>query len=100
MVVGWDLHSTEWFLIEALIQKSGVSVLVDHAEGMWHGAKSRPRSGSYFIPGWRALPESNGETPAAPRQRSSGHTPFEPPTDHSVYENGFHSHARPPASGE
>lgn len=28
------------------------------------------------------------------------HQPYTPPTDHSVYENGFHSHARSQASGE
>jgi hypothetical protein len=28
------------------------------------------------------------------------HTPFQPPTDHSVYENGFQTHARSQASGE
>lgn len=28
------------------------------------------------------------------------HTPYQPPEDHSVYENGFHAHARPQASGE
>ncbi|MGW5711641.1 hypothetical protein [Streptomyces olivaceus] len=28
------------------------------------------------------------------------HQPFQPPADHSVYENGFHTHARPQASGE
>ncbi|MCZ1014025.1 hypothetical protein [Streptomyces noursei] len=38
-----------------------------------------------------------------PNLRSVGgkkHQPYSPPTDHSVYENGFHSHARPQASGE
>ncbi|MCX5528997.1 mucin-2 [Streptomyces sp. NBC_00006] len=100
MVVGWELQSNEWFLIEAFIKKSGVSVLVDHAGGMWQNAKSRPRSGSYFIPGWRALPEISGEAPAAPRQQSKSHQPYTPPTDPSVYESGFHSHARPQASGE
>jgi hypothetical protein len=38
-----------------------------------------------------------------PPLRSVGgqkHKPYEPPTDHSVYENGFHTHARPQASGE
>lgn len=44
-------------------------------------------------------PEPNGK----PELRPVGgikHQPYTPPTDHSVYESGFHSHARPQASGE
>jgi len=31
---------------------------------------------------------------------SNKHQPFQPPADHSVYENGFHTHARTQAAGE
>jgi hypothetical protein len=43
------------------------------------------------------------ERAARPPLRSVGgksHQPYEPPTDLSVYENGFHAHARPQAAGE
>lgn len=100
MVVGWDLQPNDWFLIEALVKRCGVPVLVEHANGMWEGAKSRPRSGTYFLPGWRALPDISDSPPAPRKQNGKQHQPYEPPTDHSVYENGFETHARPPASGE
>ncbi|MGW8679582.1 helix-turn-helix domain-containing protein [Streptomyces sp. NPDC055817] len=41
--------------------------------------------------------------PGKPDLRSVGgrrHQPYQPPTDDSVYESGFHSHVRPQASGE
>jgi hypothetical protein len=66
MVVGWDLHPGEWFLIEAMIKKTGVDHLVVKAAGMWEKAKERPRSGNYFIPGWKALPEVPAGTPVEP----------------------------------
>lgn len=44
-------------------------------------------------------PEPSGK----PNLRTVGgkqHQNYQPPTDHSVYQNGFNSYARPPASGE
>lgn len=58
LVVGWDLQSAEWFLIEALIERCGVTPLVISARGSWQGAAKQPRSGRYFIPAWRDLPDS------------------------------------------
>lgn len=66
MVVGWDLSTNDWFLLEALIKKCGVDHLVVTAADMWANAKKRPRYGSYFIPGWRALPAIPEGTPVAP----------------------------------
>jgi len=57
MAVGWD-ETTSWLLIEALIQRCGVQMLVDHAAGQWQRAKSRPQTGNYFLPGWRTLPDA------------------------------------------
>lgn len=57
MVVGWDLSSGEWLLIEALIKRCGIAALVQDATGSWQGARSRPRSGKYFLPAWRKLPD-------------------------------------------
>lgn len=56
--VGWDLKPAEWFLIEALILRCGIPALVVSATGSWQGARTQPRSGSYFLPAWRALPDS------------------------------------------
>lgn len=44
-------------------------------------------------------PEPKGKPDLRP-VGSKKHTPYQPPTDHSVYESGFHSHVRPQASGE
>lgn len=70
MAVGWELTDTDWFLIEALIKRCGVEMLVDHARGQWQTAKTRPRGGNYFIPGWRTLPDAPkaGSAPAVVAQ--------------------------------
>ncbi|MFE6482422.1 hypothetical protein ACFVGN_05705 [Streptomyces sp. NPDC057757] len=57
--IGWDLQSSEWFLIEALIQRCGLPALVASATASAQGARSRPRSGRYFLPGWRSLPDAS-----------------------------------------
>lgn len=57
LVVGWDLSAHDWFLIEALIQRCTIPVLVQHALAAAAGARGRIRSGSYFLPGWRSLPD-------------------------------------------
>lgn len=58
MVVGWDLQPSDWFLIEALIKRCGVRALVISARGSWQGARSQPRSATYFIPAWRDVPDA------------------------------------------
>jgi hypothetical protein len=66
MVVGWDLHPTEWLIIEAILKRCPIDHLVATAAGMWEKARSRPRSGNYFIPGWKALGDIPEGTPFAP----------------------------------
>lgn len=44
-------------------------------------------------------PEPNGKPNLRPVE-GKRHQPFQPPADHSVYQNGFHTHARPQAAGE
>lgn len=58
LITGWDLQDTEWFLIEALIRRCGIPALVVSARGSWQGANKQPRSGRYFLPAWRALPDA------------------------------------------
>lgn len=57
-IVGWDLQPQEWFLIEALIRRCGIDALVISAGASWQGARTQPRSGRYFLPAWRALPDA------------------------------------------
>jgi hypothetical protein len=68
MSVGWDLKPPEWFLIEALIKRCAIPALVVSAKGSWQGATRQPRSGRYFIPGWRSLAD-------APSDAGTAHLP-------------------------
>ncbi|MGA4941741.1 hypothetical protein [Streptomyces cinereoruber] len=74
LIVGWELRPDEWFLIEALITRCGIPALVTSARGSWQGARVQPRSGRYFIPAWRQLPDAPAAgTPAlAPVQTLTG----------------------------
>lgn len=76
MSVGWNLRAQEWFVIEALIKRCGIEHLVTSACGSWQGARTQPRSGRYFIPAWRALPES---PPEVADGRSGAVVPFPGP---------------------
>lgn len=67
LIVGWELQPPEWFLIEALIRRCGIPALVVSARGSWQGARSQPRSGRYFLPAWRALPDSAHAGPGVDR---------------------------------
>ncbi|MFC9700882.1 hypothetical protein ACFTWD_09345 [Streptomyces sp. NPDC056943] len=58
LVVGWELRPDEWFLIEALIARCGIPALVTSANASWQGARTPPRSGRYFLPAWRQLPDA------------------------------------------
>ncbi|MFD6691080.1 mucin-2 [Streptomyces bacillaris] len=63
LFVGWELAPTEWFVIEALIKRCGIPALVASARASWQGARSQPRSARYFLPGWKALPDTAPELP-------------------------------------
>ncbi|MEU2789081.1 mucin-2 [Streptomyces sp. NPDC007100] len=56
--IGWDLRPEEWFLVEALIDRCGIPALLASATASWQGARTRPRSGRYFLPAWRTLPDA------------------------------------------
>lgn len=75
LFVGWELTPTEWFVIEALIRRCGIPALVASARASWQGAKSQPRSARYFLPAWKALPDTAPELPG-------GVVPFRGPSQH------------------
>ncbi|MFJ4990028.1 hypothetical protein ACIP9H_40310 [Streptomyces sp. NPDC088732] len=90
IVVGWELAPAEWFLIEALIGKCGIDVLVEHATAAFQAAPRRPRSGRYFLPGWKSLPDVPAGGGSAPlRAVSGGYQPYSNPTDATAYGNGW-----------
>ncbi|MFB7707962.1 hypothetical protein [Streptomyces sp. NPDC056105] len=73
---------------------------VDHFRGQ---AVRRPNWATEWQKWIRRSAKFASERANRPPLRAVGsrkHTPYQPPTDHSVYENGFHSHARSQASGE
>ncbi|MFI8872412.1 hypothetical protein [Streptomyces sp. NPDC055243] len=99
--VRWPFEGKGWFPVLSLISKSGVSAMVDHA--LKAASRTDVESANYFMKGWRELPPLPGPDVERPKLRPVGgkkHQPYAPPTDHSVYENGFHTHARSQASGE
>ncbi|MFJ6748295.1 mucin-2 [Streptomyces sp. NPDC091266] len=63
LVVGWHLTPDDWLLLHALVERCTVPVLVEHARGAWEGARTRPRSARYFLPGWRSLPAMPNGSP-------------------------------------
>ncbi|QCX77646.1 hypothetical protein C9F11_20055 [Streptomyces sp. YIM 121038] len=66
IVVEWSLAEAEWFRLEAVVQRTAVPALVDHAREQWRRARSRPRSVRYFLPGWTALPPVPTGAPTSP----------------------------------
>lgn len=66
IVVEWSLETAEWFRLEAIVARTAVPALVDHAREQWRRARSRPRSVRYFLPGWTALPPVPAGAPTAP----------------------------------
>ncbi|MFC5144251.1 mucin-2 [Streptomyces aureoversilis] len=83
LVVGWDLQPAEWFVIEALVSRCGIPMLISSANASWHGARTQPRSGRYFLPAWRALPDAPAQphttTDALPAVVGGDVIPFQPP---------------------
>ncbi|MGW8876359.1 mucin-2 [Streptomyces mirabilis] len=66
VVVEWSLAEAEWFRLEAIVKRTAVPALVDHAREQWRRARSRPRSVRYFLPGWTALPPVPTGAPTSP----------------------------------
>lgn len=99
--VRWPFKGDTWFPVLSLISKSGIKAMVDHA--LKAASRTEIESAKYFMKGWSELPPLPGPDVERPKLRPVGgktHTPYQPPTDHSVYESGFQNHARPQASGE
>ncbi|MGA5869303.1 hypothetical protein [Streptomyces cinereoruber] len=88
--VRWPFEGNTWFPILSLIQKSGVTAMVDHA--VKAASRTSVESAKYFLKGWSELPPMPAAGTERPRLHAVGsqrHKPFEPPTDSSVYANGF-----------
>ncbi|MEW1774703.1 mucin-2 [Streptomyces sp. NPDC086777] len=66
IVVEWSLAEADWFRLEAIVKRTAVAALVDHAREQCRRARSRPRSVRYFLPGWSALPPVPAGAPTSP----------------------------------
>lgn len=88
VVVRWNLTTTEWFTVEALIKRTGIPALTAYAQKQ--AAAKDISYAKYFLPGWRELPPLP-EQPAGPRPLravTNGWQPYQNP-DPSVYQKGF-----------
>jgi hypothetical protein len=86
MRVSWQMQIGDWKELVDLVQTRSVPVLVEHAERVWHSAKSAPYSARYFLAGWRGLPDTPANSAPALRAVSGGYQPYRDPTDQSVYD--------------
>ena len=92
VVVRWPFKGDGWFPLLGLISKSGVPALIDHATKAAARATEPIDSARYFMRGWSELPPlppPDVERPPLRAVKPGGHKPFQPPTDPSVYANGF-----------
>ncbi|MFE7360692.1 hypothetical protein [[Kitasatospora] papulosa] len=89
ILVRWNLAPAEWFIVEALIQRTGVAALAAYAQKQ--AAAKDISYAKYFLPGWRELPPMPEAGTARPPLRavSGGWQPYTNPTDISAYSNGF-----------
>ncbi|MFG2873322.1 hypothetical protein [Streptomyces sp. NPDC048338] len=87
--VRWPFTGNEWFPLLALIKKSGVQAMTDHAAKV--AARIDVESARYFLAGWAELPPlPTADAPRPPlRAVAGGWQPYTNPTDPSVYERGF-----------
>jgi len=68
--IRWPFEGNQWFVIEALIKKSGIDAMV--ASAVKVAARTSVESAKYFIPAWRQLaplppgyvPPSRNSSPA------------------------------------
>ncbi|MFE0800117.1 hypothetical protein [Streptomyces sp. NPDC058812] len=86
VVVRWPFTGNAWFPVLALIEKSGVSALVDYA--VRAAARTNVDSAKYFMRGWNELPPLPAPGTQRPPLRavSGGWQPYKQP-DPSAYAN-------------
>lgn len=67
VVVRWPFVGQQWVIIHALIKKSGVTAMVDHARKA--AGRANVESAKYFMQGWRELPPVPQAPASVPRPR-------------------------------
>ncbi|MGW5197320.1 hypothetical protein [Streptomyces spiralis] len=84
--VRWPFKGNAWFPVLAMISKSGVPAMVDHA--LKAAARTNIESANYFLKGWSELPPIPAAGVSRPQLRavSGGWEPFKNPENHDVYD--------------
>lgn len=84
--VRWPFKGNAWFPVLAMIAKSGVPAMVDHA--LKAASRAEVESANYFLKGWGELPPmpAAGVQRPALRAVSGGYQPFKNPENHDVYD--------------
>lgn len=84
--VRWPFKGNAWFPVLALIAKSGVPAMVDHA--LKAAARADVQSANYFLKGWSELPPIPAPGTERPPLRAvaGGWRPFQNPENHDVYD--------------
>ncbi|MFF1958004.1 hypothetical protein ACFVWX_13560 [Streptomyces sp. NPDC058220] len=54
VIVRWPFHGNEWFPLLALVSRTGVPAMVDHATKV--ASRTQVESAKYFLNGWSELP--------------------------------------------
>jgi hypothetical protein len=87
--VRWPFKGNSWFPVLAMITKSGVPAMVDHA--LKASARTDIESANYFLKGWGELPPLPPAGTERPRLRAvaGGWEPHTNPSDQSAYEEGL-----------
>jgi hypothetical protein len=87
VVVRWPFKDNGWFPLLGLIEKTGVSALVDHAVQAAARAPEPVGSAKYFMRGWSELPPLPAPGASRPPLRavSGGYQPWRNPEDQNAY---------------
>jgi hypothetical protein len=87
--VRWPFKGNGWFPILAMIAKSGVPAMVDHARKA--SARTDVESANYFLKGWGELPPLPPAGTDRPQLRAvaGGYQPYRNPADQSIYDEDF-----------
>ncbi|MDX2532329.1 hypothetical protein PV437_04035 [Streptomyces scabiei] len=91
VVVRWPFKDNGWFPLLGLIEKTGVTALVDHAVQAAARAPEPVGSAKYFMRGWSELPPLPAPGASRPPLRavSGGYQPWKNPADQDAYDEPF-----------
>jgi hypothetical protein len=86
--VRWPFKGNTWFPVLAMINKSGVPAMVDHA--LKAASRTNVESAKYFLNGWSELPPKPEPGTSRPQLRAvSGDGPYRNHDDSSRYHEGW-----------